>query len=853
MSLRSLMTLLVGLLVVVALVFAASALRQSSAALRSASLLAERNHIADSCLQAVKYFAYERGRSNVVLLDAEPITPENRRVIDQYRAAADIHVGEVLAALPESLSARSSQVTRARDAVMSLRFALERDFALRRSDRDLALPGEWLEASNGFIDSLEALLIDISKLAGYVDAGFNNLSGLRVRSLQFRTLVGLESALFAGRVSVGNVPTVGELGVLQQLRGRTVQLWQEIGIDAEAQDSPVIAAALLKVRHTLFGALRPLQDQIVFAAGEGLSTPITATQYLKASIATLNSTFDLADSVSQAASIYTRERVSEAQWQQWFALMSIAGILILAALVAKLMVVRLTRPLNDILGRIDKLLRGQSSQASLDVSNLSGNELDIVQRALGKLDEAVDARSRSELVNASILASVPQSVIATDTSGLIRVFSPGAENMLGYSAREVIGKETPLLFHDREEVQARAEALSRDLGITVAPGFDVFVARTRSSAKPDEYEWTYIRRDGSRLTVLLTTTSLRNAQGEVEGYLGVGTDVTERTLAAAKFARMAYYDHLTRLPNRRLLHDRLQVAITQARRDRARLALMLVDLDKFKPVNDQNGHSVGDMLLKSVAERMLACLRESDTLARVGGDEFVVVLPAIGSESDALRVGEKIRGELNKPFDLPGGYHLEIACSIGVALFPDHGTDEKTLQKKADDAMYIAKEKGRNRVYLLNEALVDEEPTEAGARDLSFMRMVWHRSYRCGNETIDREHRELFDRANTLIQAMMAADNQTDRSDRVSAALDELIRCITHHFVSEEEVLARHHYPSLDDHRLQHRALVERALELRLKAEQGELTLGELVAFLSQEIVVKHMLKEDRKFFALFR
>lgn len=852
MSLRSIMALLVGLLVAVALIFAATALRQSSATLSRATLLAEHNRLAASCLQAVKYLAHERGYSSIVLQDENPIGGDIRRDIDESRTKADLYLNEVLTSPPDSLVAEIDLdlVTRARDAVSSIRPALERNFALHRKDRDPALAGEWLEVSNGLVSSLETLLIDISRLTGPVDAGFNRLSELRLRSLQFRNLVGLESTLFAGKVLTGGVPTFAELNALQQLRGRTVQLWQEIDSNAEAQTSPVIAAALFKVRRTLFDALRPLQNEIMFAAGEKLLTPITAKKYLEASVVALDSTFDLADGVSNAASNYTQGRLREALWQQRLALASIVGILLLAALVAKLMLDRLTRPLSDILNRIDKLLRTQIGDAAIEASNLSGNELDIVGRALSRLDEAADARLRSEQFNASILSSVPQAVIATDTDGLIRVFSPGAENMLGYSAREVIGKETPMLFHDPDELQARAENLSRELGMALAPGFGVFVARTQNSGKPDEYEWTYVRRDGSRLTVLLTTTSLRNAQGEIEGYLGVAADITERTLAAAKFARMAHYDHLTRLPNRRLLHDRLQVAITQARRDQLRLAMMLVDLDKFKPVNDQHGHSVGDLLLKTVARRMLSCLRESDTLARVGGDEFVVILPAISSENDAVRVAEKIRVELNRPFDLPGGYKVEIACSIGIAVFPDHATDEKNLSKKADDAMYIAKEKGRNRVYLLNDGLVEDEQKETGARDLSFMRMVWHRSYRCGNEIIDREHRELFDRANTLIHAAMA---DTGSGEKVAVALDEMISSITHHFVSEEDVLAALHYPLLLDHRHKHQGLVEQALDLRRRSERGDLRLGELVAFLSQEVVVKHMLREDRKFFPLFR
>ena len=462
----------------------------------------------------------------------------------------------------------------------------------------------------------------------------------------------------------------------------------------------------------------------------------------------------------------------------------------------------------------------------------------------------VKALHESELISASILASVPQAILATDVNGLIRVFSPGAENMLGFAADELVGKHTPMRFHDAEEVRLRSEVLSREFGVEIKPDFSAFVARTLRSDRHDDQEWTYIRRDGSRLTVLLTINPLRNAQGEIEGFLGIATDITERTLAAAEFTRMAHYDHLTQLPNRRLLHDRMQVAIKQARRDQARLAVMQIDLDKFKPVNDEHGHSVGDLLLIEVARRMQGCLRESDTLARTGGDEFVVVLPGIAAEQDALIVAELIRCELNRPFDLNGGYRVEIACSIGVAVYPEHGGDEKTLSKSADDAMYMAKEHGRNRVHVLQSGSAGKSDLIAGGRDLSFTRLVWQRSYRCGEDSIDREHHELFDRANTVIHVSIAGD---EGNERLRVALDELIDSAERHFANEESILARHGYTGLDDHACQHRALVEHARQLRRQAENGELSLGELVTFLSQELVVKHMLKEDRKFYPLFQ
>jgi diguanylate cyclase (GGDEF)-like protein len=157
-----------------------------------------------------------------------------------------------------------------------------------------------------------------------------------------------------------------------------------------------------------------------------------------------------------------------------------------------------------------------------------------------------------------------------------------------------------------------------------------------------------------------------------------------------RLRHMAQYDQLTVLPNRGLLYDRLKVALATARREQGRFSLLYIDLDKFKQVNDTLGHAVGDLLLQKVAERLKHCVRESDTVARVGGDEFVVLLQHTSLPEQAALVAEKIRSELSHPISIDG-HDLNIVPSIGIALYPDHGDGEQQLLKHADKAMYSAK------------------------------------------------------------------------------------------------------------------------------------------------------------------
>jgi len=176
-------------------------------------------------------------------------------------------------------------------------------------------------------------------------------------------------------------------------------------------------------------------------------------------------------------------------------------------------------------------------------------------------------------------------------------------------------------------------------------------------------------------------------------------DKSELEEANRKLTVLSHTDALTGVPNRSLFDDRLQQAIAKARRDKTRLALLFIDLDQFKQVNDSHGHAAGDLLLQQVTKHMVDCVRESDTVARIGGDEFEILLPTIESPQDALVVATKIHGVLTKRFKLDG-IEVDISASIGVAIFPEHGREPVELSRNADIALYRAKELGRDRVEM---------------------------------------------------------------------------------------------------------------------------------------------------------
>ena len=186
---------------------------------------------------------------------------------------------------------------------------------------------------------------------------------------------------------------------------------------------------------------------------------------------------------------------------------------------------------------------------------------------------------------------------------------------------------------------------------------------------------------------------------------GFITDITARKASEEAVQHMAFYDRLTNLPNRRLLEDRLHQLIGRAQRNGGKLALLFIDLDKFKSINDEFGHATGDWLLQRVAERMQEALRQSDTVARIGGDEFIVLLPDTHLLTEAIAVAEKIRTSLEMSFASPSGDSLEISSSVGAVMYPDHADNAADLLRLGDEAMYRAKKFGRNAIDALTEKL----------------------------------------------------------------------------------------------------------------------------------------------------
>jgi diguanylate cyclase (GGDEF)-like protein/PAS domain S-box-containing protein len=280
----------------------------------------------------------------------------------------------------------------------------------------------------------------------------------------------------------------------------------------------------------------------------------------------------------------------------------------------------------------------------------------------------------------TVFNTVDEAILVCDADNRIVMVNPAFTRLTGYQADEVIGKNPHLLSSGKHD----------------ADFYRQLWAQLTNTGNWCGELWNR-RKNGELYVEWSTIKQVRDPHEKLTHYVAAFSDITQRKADEENIRHQAQHDALTDLPNRVLLIDRLQQALAQARRDKTQLALMYLDLDQFKPVNDTLGHAVGDLLLQDVASRIRGCVREADTVARIGGDEFVVLLTSSEDQSDALTVADKIRTGLNQTFHLSGA-QLNISSSIGIAIYPEHGASEHDLLNHADIAMYCAKQRGRNQV-----------------------------------------------------------------------------------------------------------------------------------------------------------
>ena len=327
-----------------------------------------------------------------------------------------------------------------------------------------------------------------------------------------------------------------------------------------------------------------------------------------------------------------------------------------------------------------------TSTLKVPLRNRQGEVVGIIGigRDITKRKQAEQALRTSEKRYRLLFERNMAAVFHTTLEGRVLECNHAAARIFGFdSLEEVLALPVTSLYHTASDREA-------------------FLRKLQSEKSLTNHEMKFRRKNGDSVCVMVNASLVDDDSGIASIVEGTFIDITERKVAEERVQFLAYYDALTGLPNRALLQDRLSKALASARRRKEKVAILFLDLDRFKDINDSLGHSLGDLLLQNVAERLKRCAREQDTVARLGGDEFLIVLTNVKEIADASVAAERFMDAMTAGFVIQG-HSLSISCSVGISMFPEHGTDSEILIKNADAAMYRAKESGRNNFRFFTE------------------------------------------------------------------------------------------------------------------------------------------------------
>lgn len=421
------------------------------------------------------------------------------------------------------------------------------------------------------------------------------------------------------------------------------------------------------------------------------------------------------------------------------------------------------------------------------VSALVGTVLYVLlamQTLQQKLDAELDERKRNEAslkLAALVYDNSSEAMIVTDAQANIIAVNPAFTALTGYNPAEVVGKN-PRILKSRKQDAAFYKGMWDSLLHTGKWQGDIWNRH----------------KDGQLFAERLTINTITDASGKAVKHVALFHDVTQEKISAETIFHQAHYDRLTELPNRYFFFEHFAKELSRARREHKTIGLLFMDLNRFKPVNDQYGHEAGDIVLKAVADRWKSCIRSSDVLARLGGDEFALIAGGLTSREETLLIAHKLTEALRAPIPINAGVTCEIGTSIGIAIYPEHGLEMDSLIAAADAAMYANKAAGDSKPLIATADMVSRRKEKTNW-------VVFDATHLTGIDVIDGQHLEIVKMVNNINRALH--DNPSD--EELKQLFQELVAYATLHFRTEQELMQRYDYPEAAQHRHQHARLEE--------------------------------------------
>ena len=685
LRIRPLLLLVFGTTAAVALIALAWSALYAWRQLDTATWLSRTNQVADTAMRLGAAAALERGLTAIQLGHAAARRPLSD-TLQPRREAVDHLYRELVSGSSALLAIAEIPGLREQDhTIAARRFELEK---MRHAvDRWLKAPEgrapPWFDSASRFIDAVgelrRAALTPIDPTAH----ALRNSLLLKEAFHAVTEYAGRERGLIAGVIAEGRPFSDAEQQRLLRYQGAAERALTVISGELDPFGDPIDAAF-----PEPFDRLR----RAVYRAGrDGTPYPVTAEQWFGEATDAIDRLLALSENsgnhISEGIEALRREAV---------AITVALGASVLLTLM--LFAGAFTASYRRILIPLRRLERAAEAIADGDLEQSVNIASDDEFGRLGETFERMRLKLRHDIVELRKLGQAldqsVSSVIITDPNGTVEYVNPQFTRTTGYTADEVLGSKANRLKSGRTP-----NTKYRELWNTIHAG-EVWQDELLNRRKDGELYWDQI-----------AISPVKEADGRITHFVSIQHDITERKRMEERLHFVAYHDELTELPNRALLADRFQQAVHRARRGDRSVALLLLDLDRFKLVNDSLGHSVGDRLLVEVAERLVACARAEDTVARYGGDEFVVLLTDLDSTATAADAAQRLLDAVARPLEMEGT-ELRPTASLGVALWPQDGDDLEALLSNADAAMFRAKELGRDRPHFYTAELNGE----AGAR-----------------------------------------------------------------------------------------------------------------------------------------
>lgn len=412
-----------------------------------------------------------------------------------------------------------------------------------------------------------------------------------------------------------------------------------------------------------------------------------------------------------------------------------------------------------------------------------------------QLDQELKQRKRNEeslKIAAMFFQNTSEGMIITDADGTITSVNPAFTALSGYSADEAIGMTPRILKSGKQD-----DAFYRRLWSEVV---------TKGEWKGEIWNR---HKSGDLVAEQVAINTVYGPDGSAHQRIALYHDVTQLKNAAENVFHQANYDTLTELANRHLFFQQLARELSRARRGGKQVALLFMDLDKFKPVNDEFGHEAGDFVLKTVANRWQACVRSGDTLARLGGDEFALIVGDISLPGEAQPIAQKLIDAVAAPIELPDGNRCGIGVSIGISIYPDNGVEMDSLVAAADAAMYESKHNGQGKAALSR--------VQSRTRTPNGDWVVFDAAHLTGVKIIDDQHRQMVQMVNDLNRSIEEGRDDAELKSRFSA----LLAFTGTHFATEEMLMDHNRYPQVEEHKKQHLSLLHDLQLIAREFNQG--------------------------------